>query len=235
MKLQPLLLLHGALGSKAQLAGIKKELDPHYEVHSMDFEGHGDKPSDRDFRMEHFTENVVSFLDEHNLGSVSIFGYSMGGYVALNLARQDPDRVKRIVTYGTKFDWRPETAAKEVKMLDPDLIQAKVPHFAAHLDTVHQGTNWKDVLSKTAKMMLALGENPPLTPSTLSKIDQPVLIGIGSEDNMVSLGESENTAATLKNGELKVLDRYKHPIEKNDPAILTNMISSFILESDENG
>ena len=47
-------------------------------------------------------------------------GHSMGGYVALKLALKRPELVDRIITLGTKFNWTPEVAAKEVKMLNPD-------------------------------------------------------------------------------------------------------------------
>ena len=42
-----------------------------------------------------------------------IFGYSMGGYVALHAARRHPERIGSIMTLGTKFAWDTPTAEKE--------------------------------------------------------------------------------------------------------------------------
>ena len=54
----------------------------------------------------------------------------MGGYVALQLANKHPKYVQKIITLGTKFAWDKETAAKEVKMLNPEKIEEKIPAFA---------------------------------------------------------------------------------------------------------
>jgi len=228
MKSKNLLLLHGALGSKDQLAALEKELKTNYSVHLINFEGHGDIATSNDFSIELFTKNVITYLQDHKIESTHIFGYSMGGYVALNLAIQHPERVESIVTFGTKFNWNAATATKEVKMLDPKLIEERVPKFAEHLNRVHQISDWKHVLSKTAKMMIDLGNKPTLTDKELSKINHPVLISIGDQDNMVTIDESMNTATYLKNGDIHILEGFKHPIEKNDLVVLAKNIHHFI-------
>ena len=228
MPSNPLIMLHGALGSQAQLAALKKQLASQYEVYSLDFEGHGDNRSNGKFSMDVFAQNVISFMGEKDLSKTHIFGYSMGGYVALQLALLRPDLVDKVVTYGTKFDWQPETAAREVKMLNPEVIQEKVPKFAAHLEAVHGAENWKAVLKKTADMMIGLGNKPPLNADTLTQIHQQVLIGIGTNDNMVSVAESETTVASLKNGTLLPLEGFVHPIERNDSVVLAKVIDTYL-------
>ncbi len=224
----PILLLHGALGSKDQLAAIQQKLAITYTVYTLNFEGHGGRPSQREFSINHFTQNVVDFLTEHGLTNLPIFGYSMGGYVALNLAIQQPNLVDSIITFGTKFKWNPESAAKEVSMLNPKVIEEKVPQFAAHLKKIHQEDQWKAVLEKTATMMLALGEKPLLNVSTLAIIKPKVCIGIGSKDRMVSIEESQETVKHLPDGTLQLLEGCKHPIEQNDPKIITDFIKKFL-------
>lgn len=228
MKSKNLLLLHGALGSKEQLSALKQELETRYNVYSLNFEGHGKENSSEDFSIELFTKNVIDFLQKNNISHTHIFGYSMGGYIALYLSLKHPELVETIVTFGTKFNWNPATASKEVKMLNPDSIEEKVPQFAEQLKRVHQGSNWKEVLSKTASMMISLGNNPPLTKDKLSKIHHYVCIGIGDQDTMVSIDESMNTATQLKNGDIHILKEFKHPIEKNDISVLANNIHHFI-------
>jgi pimeloyl-ACP methyl ester carboxylesterase len=51
----------------------------------------------------------------------------MGGYVALKTAVLHPGRIEAIVTLGTKFHWDPENASNEVRMLNPEKIEEKVP------------------------------------------------------------------------------------------------------------
>ena len=123
-----LLLLHGALGDKRQLVPIKDYLSSVYDVHSLNFSGHGGESMPALFSIELFTENLMEYLEEYNLKNVKIFGYSMGGYVALNVARFT-QRIGCIITYGTKFHWTPDSAQHEIKKLDPEKIRQKVPVF----------------------------------------------------------------------------------------------------------
>ncbi|QTN39777.1 alpha/beta hydrolase [Cryomorphaceae bacterium] len=224
-----LLLLHGALGSEQQLTALRREMESSFNVHSLNFEGHGGSPSGRPFSMEGFVENVLAYLDANDLKSANIFGYSMGGYVALQLARSHPERVEKIVTYGTKLDWSPEASAKEVRMLNPDVIEEKVPKFAAHLKATHHPDHWRDVLAKTADMMLDLGQRPRLTNSTFAEVSCPVLVCIGSEDQMVTLAESQNAAEHLSQGTLLELNGYVHPIERVDSKALSKEVQAFLI------
>ncbi len=223
-----LLLLHGALGSAEQLRGLKQDLGSKYEVYSLNFSGHGGRQNEKPFSINAFTGDVLEFMDSMKLNRTDIFGYSMGGYVALNLALMHPERVGKIVTYGTKFDWTPDSAANEVKMLDPEKIESKVPQFADYLKKIHAPLNWKAVLSNTAEMMIGLGNNPNLNPESLRAIKNPVLIGLGEKDNMVSRGESQKAHESLANGKLRLLEGFVHPIEKNDLKVLAGCIDEFL-------
>lgn len=83
-----LLLLHGAIGSKSQFDSIKVELGNDFNVFTFNFPGHGGEViPDGGFSIEMFAETVVDFLDSNSLDKVSIFGYSMGGYVGMYLAK----------------------------------------------------------------------------------------------------------------------------------------------------
>lgn len=223
----PLILLHGALGSKDQLEPLRLLFnDP--KALSMNFSGHGGLPlAQAEYDILRFVDDVIALMDEQGMKKVNIFGYSMGGYVALKLAQLHPGRVNRIFTLGTKFDWTPESAAREVRQLDPQKIAEKVPQFARALELRHTPEDWKAVLSKTAKMMLELGNGAAMTEIDFQSIKHPVAIGIGTADLMVSLQESKTVAGALPNGRLEVFEGFKHPIEQVDVGHLFQRISAF--------
>ncbi len=228
MEKQNIILLHGALGSRDQLKPLKNLLSTQFNVYDLNFEGHGDKPSDQNFSIELFSNNLHELLQKLNIKKTHLFGYSMGGYVALHFTLNHPNYVKSIMTLGTKFDWTKETAAKEVKMLDPVKIEEKVPAFAQYQKNLHTAQSWKSVMKKTAKMMIALGNGNRLKEKDLTRINQHVIIGIGESDNMVSLEESKHAANTLAKGELKILSGCKHPIEKVNLEELSNILFALI-------
>ena len=209
-----LILLHATLGCKKQLLFLKEKLEKRYKIHFLDFDGHGEKSNfENEFAIDLFTENVIDFIRQNNLEKVTIFGYSMGGYVALNLALKHPQHIMKITTYGTKLDWKVEFASKEVKNLNPVKIKEKVPVFADYLESLH-GKNWTEVLRKTAKMMLNLGNGTALSVEDFSKISTPTKVLIGENDFMVSVEESKLVSEQLINGELSIIKNSNHTPDK---------------------
>ena len=200
-----------------------------WRVHQLDFEGHGKAAQrGRPFRMQHFAENVGELLDRLTLRQAMLFGYSMGGYVGLHLALEHPDRVSRVATLGTKFRWDTAYAAREVTRLDPAVIRAKVPAFAATLEERHAGAGgWEGVLAATAELLKHLGEHPLLTETSLPAITAPVRIVVGDRDNTVSAEESAATANLLPSGSTRVLPNTPHPIEQVDIGELASVLVEF--------
>lgn len=218
-------LLHGALGAKAQLDPLKSALESSgRNVHSVNFSGHAQVPfSSHGFGIETFARDVVNYLDLHELDTVDIFGYSMGGYVAIWLARFEPQRVGTVVTLGTKFDWDPLSAEKEIAKMNADKIVEKVPAFARILEQRH-GSDWRELLARTAAMMKDLGDKPLLTESGFQSIDQKITIALGDRDDMADRSYSEKVASILAHGRFMLLNNTPHPIEKCDLQTLVKLI-----------
>lgn len=226
-----LILLHGALGSAARFNELIPLLETHFNVITFHFEGHGGRPANGPYSIARFTENVLEAMAARSLEKAAIFGYSMGGYVALNLALHHPGKVEKIITLGTKFNWTKETADRETRMLQPEKMKEKIPAFVAHLKAAHQPLPWKEVVTKTAGMMRDLGNGACLKTKDLQNIPHPVLISIGEQDTMVTLEESEAAALALPHGALHIFGGFPHPLEKTDHQALADLIIKFISKS----
>lgn len=224
-----LLFLHGAIGAGDQLVELSQMFAKQHTIHMLDFSGHGKNAiNDAPFSISLFAEEVINYINSKNIDKVSIFGYSMGGYVAMYLAQDFPGRVDKIITLATKFHWDAATAAKEIKMLDADKIAQKVPQFADALDKRHSGIGWKTVLSKTADMMIAMGNNAPLAIEDYAHIPNLVLIMLGDRDKMVSIDETIDVYKALPNAQLCIIPNTAHPIEQLDVAAVASIASRFL-------
>jgi pimeloyl-ACP methyl ester carboxylesterase len=151
----------------------------------------------------------------------------MGGYVALKLATEHPQALGKIMTLATKFYWDPETAAREIKMLNPEKIEEKLPAFAQVLEARHQSIGWKKVLAKTAEMMIAMGNTNPLQKPDFEKISNPVRISIGDRDQMVTLEETIHVFRQIQNASFQIFPETPHPIEKMDLNQLVTALCQF--------
>ncbi len=253
----PLLFLHGALGTRAQLAPLARSLQAALAhasrtVQLPEFAGHGTTPladvsphapaggvepprreppdaSGWRLRIESLGEQLVRQLDTQEIATARLLGYSMGGYVALWLARHHPARVERVMTLGTKLVWHPEQAAREAAMLDAAAMQAKVPAFAERLAAAHPALGWEALVAATAEMMTWMGEHAPLTEADFRAIPHPVRVLVGDRDTTVSVEESAQVRRWLPNAELEVLPRTPHPFERVPLERLALSVREFLL------
>jgi pimeloyl-ACP methyl ester carboxylesterase len=221
----PIVLLHGALGAAPTLAPLATVLADAglADVHACELPGHGATPlaDDAAFAIAPFAAHVRAWMDARGLARAALFGYSMGGYVALHLAAAHPERVAAVCTLGTKLAWTPDVAAREASRLDPATLRAKVPRFADALAARHAGAGgWEAVCARTAALLRALGDAPPLTPDVLAAIAVPARLMLGDRDTTVTLDETAAAMRALPQGELAVLPRTPHPLEQADPARL---------------
>ncbi len=196
-------------------------------MHVLNFEGHGGLaiPAGA-FSLEMFRHSVLNYMNENNIDSANIFGYSMGGYVAISLAGEYSERVTGIMTLATKFDWNKITAESERKMLDPTTLLNKVPKFAETLKQRHAPQNWENVVLKTGEFISSLGTYP-LLEDDFRKVKCKVRIMVGDHDKMVSVTESQDTYRRFNSGSLVVLPDTSHPFEAVDEKRLMYEIQSF--------
>lgn len=223
-----IILLHGAIGAKDQLEALSGELiQQGFKVYMLNFSGHGQVPFQKKFGIEQFASELELFIKENHLEKSAVFGYSMGGYVALYLARHQPALLGNIITLGTKFEWSPEIAKKETGMLDSKTIIQKVPKFADTLKSRH-GEDWESLLHMTSEMMMTLGNKNCLSPEDIAAIENKVLVGLADKDTMVSLGETVDVYKQLKNASMYMLPGAKHAVETVNAGLLAKIIAEFI-------
>lgn len=223
-----MLLLHGALGSQSQFAPVIEKLNDHFSIYTYDLEGHGGKLIPANFSIASFEKELIQFIDEHDLDHIPVFGYSMGGYIALSASKNHPGRISQIMTLGTMLKWSPEIAANETKMLDPDIIEAKIPKFAQQLHERHSPQDWKMVMKKIAEMMIEMGDGAAMKNDDFSQIDIPVLVGLGSNDQMVTLDHTLEMVDLMPGATFIAFEGWKHPIESVNVQELANVLIRFL-------
>jgi pimeloyl-ACP methyl ester carboxylesterase len=229
-----LFLLPGALGVSTHYHRLAGQLQSHYHIHTPDYSGHGGTPiSENAFTIEGCAREISKWIDDycHDDAPVYVCGHSLGGYAALLACLRGENRIKAVMTVGTKFHWNPEFAQGEVKMLNPEFLLAKAPDFAADLQARHaahdDADRWKLLLTMTADMMMDLGSNPPFNGETLSKINIPVKICVGDKDRMVTIDESTAAWKAIPGAQFCVLPATPHQVERVSAERLTFEIRSF--------
>ena len=94
-------ILHGFTGDRDTMRPLADGLGPAHEVLLVDLVGHGrsDAPTGLEpYRMTSVVDQVLSLLSDRSPGSTHVLGYSMGGRVALSMARRAPWFFASVIT-----------------------------------------------------------------------------------------------------------------------------------------
>ncbi len=226
--MESMLLLHGAIGCSKQLKPLEESLKDRYDIHAVNFTGHAGTPiPPGKFTIELFAKQVLAYMKEHHIKKTHIFGYSLGGYVGIYLAKHYPRKIIKLVTLATKFYWDEKVAAKEIPQLNAALIESKMPGFAKELQKRHAPQDWKTVLDKTKELLLELGRNNALHLTDYTTMNTPCLLLLGDRDKMTTLEETVQVFHHLPNAQWAVLPDTPHPIEKVDVETLRFLIGKF--------
>jgi pimeloyl-ACP methyl ester carboxylesterase len=107
---EPLIVLHGLLGSHQNLLPASRKFAEHFQVFALDQRNHGHSPHHDQMSYELMADDVVRFMDAHQLAAAHVLGHSMGGKTAMHLALHHPARVNKLVVadmspraYGPRF------------------------------------------------------------------------------------------------------------------------------------
>jgi pimeloyl-ACP methyl ester carboxylesterase len=101
---EPLLLLHGGLGSIGMFEPVLPALAEGREVIAVDLHGHGRTAlGDRPIRIPEIGDDMAEVLHRLGYDQVDVLGYSFGGGVAFRLAVQHPERVRRLAIVSAGF------------------------------------------------------------------------------------------------------------------------------------
>jgi pimeloyl-ACP methyl ester carboxylesterase len=193
---------------------------------AIDLSGHGSSTVPEDgITFEHFIEDIERAFAEQGWEQADLFGYSMGGYAAMLFAARHPERVRSVITLGTKYLWTPEGLQKELRMLDPDAVLAKVPAFAQRLIDVHGEGKWRALVAAIAASMTDLARAPLLTKEVVDRITCRVLCCVGEEDTTAVPHDTRVFASGLRYASVVVLKGARHPFESVDMDLLERALS----------
>lgn len=89
----PLILMHGLLGSSDNLLSPAKILSTEYSVYLIDLRNHGRSPHHPEMNYTVMSDDLLNFMDDLDIEKAHIFGHSMGGKVAMHFALEHEERL----------------------------------------------------------------------------------------------------------------------------------------------
>ncbi|MCC3649417.1 alpha/beta fold hydrolase [Cytobacillus firmus] len=239
---EPLVLLHGFCGSKDYWARVIPILAENFRVIAMDLPGHeGSGLPEGEPSIEKMAEVIKGAMDELGLEKVSLFGHSLGGYVALAFAEAYEEKLKSFsLIHSTASPdseegkkGRDVAAGKIDKEGIESFIEGLVPKLFApgekHPDQIQMA---KEIGYRTraegAKAALKAMKQRSGRSHVLKNTKLPVLIVAGEQDQIVP--PEKSFAVKGSNINQVTIDNAGHMSMYEAPEELAEAIRGFLKE-----
>lgn len=92
-----LIILHGLFGSLDNWHTLATALGNTFSVWAVDQRNHGKSPHHHDFNYDIMADDLLYFMEQHQIDSANIIGHSMGGKTAMQFALKHPEKVHKLV------------------------------------------------------------------------------------------------------------------------------------------
>ncbi|MGC8549766.1 MAG: alpha/beta fold hydrolase [Acidobacteriaceae bacterium] len=218
----PVVLVHGLGGYAEQWADLMVQLvKAHRRVYAMDLLGYGKsaRPMDASYSVPEEAGIVKGFLKAKGIGHYDLVGWSMGGWVATQVALDDgqPGHVRKLVlmdSAGLRYTpaWNtdlfvPDTPAK-LKALD-NLLFVKPPVLPGFVRraVIREALREGWVVQRSMSSMLT---GLDLEDGRLGQLQMPVLIVWGSDDRIIPLSVGERMHEEIPQSEMDVFEGCGH-------------------------
>ena len=225
-----MVLIHGAGGNLAFWPPQVRRL-PGALVYALDLPGHGQSTGLSFDEIDEYAAAVLAFLDAENLPPVLLAGHSMGGAVALTVARRVPARVAALgliatgarlpvsqkLLAGLATDYGATTARLATWSLGPTVDDKTRAAYERHLTRVKPRALIDD-FTACAAFDARLD---------LAALTMPALVLCGAQDRMTPPALSQELATQLPQASLHTLAETGHMIPVERPQRLAELLGEF--------
>jgi len=236
----PLVLVHGYLGGSGMWAAQMDRFSSFRDVICPDLAGFGDSADQTapDSIGGH-ARDVLALLDQLEVDRFDLLGHSMGGMVVQEMTRIAPDRVGKLVLYGTGpqgvLPGRFETIAQSRARLVQDGIAATARRIAAtwflHGEQA-DGFALCEALGQQASLQAALASLQAWENwdgrANLAAIKSPSLVIWGSHDRSYGWSQPEALWRGIAGADLAVVPGCAHNVHLEKPLIFNALLADFL-------
>ena len=180
---EPVLLLHGGLGSIDMFAPVLPAFAKARTVIAVDLQGHGRSSlGDRPIRVQDMADDMAEILDQLEYDTVDVVGYSLGGGVALHLAARHPERVRRLVIISTGYSqdgFHPEMLPQQAQVSGAmaDMMN-ETPMYKSYIAVAPRPQDFPELLDRVGDFM----RTPFDFEEDVKKIEAQTLLVFGDAD-----------------------------------------------------
>ena len=210
----PLILLHGNGEDCAYFARQMDSFSEHFHVIALDTRGHGQTPrGEAPFTIRKFAEDLLAFMDHHNIEKAHLLGFSDGGNIAMVFALAHPERVDKLILNGANLD----ASGVKRKIQIPIEIGYRIAKLFAKKSPKAK---------KNAEMLELMVNDPNVKSEELSRIQNQTLV-IAGDNDMIKNKHTRLIAKSIPHAELCIIQG-DHFIANKNPEAFNEAVLRFL-------
>ena len=211
---EPLILLHGNGENCGYFQGQIDVFAERYHVYAIDTRGHGQTPrGERPFTIRQFADDLLGFMDEHQIAKAHLLGFSDGGNIAMIFAMRHPDRVIRLILNGANLN---PGGVKRATQIPIEIGYRIAKRFAGKNDSARLN----------AEMLGLMVNDPNVSPEELSAVQARTLVIAGTRD-MIRKSHTRLIADSIPSADL-VFIKGNHFIANRHPDAFNRAVLAFL-------
>jgi pimeloyl-ACP methyl ester carboxylesterase len=180
---EPLLLLHGGLGTTDMFRPLLPMLSEGRELIAVDLHGHGRTPlGSRKINLIDIGDDLAVLLRELGRRQVDVLGYSFGGSAGLRLAVQHPELVRRLVIVSAGFSrngFYPEMLAQQAQVGSGMAeMMRETPMYQSYAAVAPDPGEFPVLLDRMGELM----KTPFDWSDDVERLSMPVMLVFGDSD-----------------------------------------------------
>ncbi|HUJ36417.1 MAG TPA: alpha/beta hydrolase [Hyphomicrobium sp.] len=220
---EPVLLLHGGMGSSNYWAYQIGSLARTHAVTVMDTRGHGRSPvTSSAFGYELFADDVVALMDYLRLPKASLVGWSDGAVTGLLTAMHRPDRVARLFTFGANFS---DDGAKAGGGRTSVFVAYSSRCRAEYRTLSPEPDKWPELI---AGLRATWHSEVHITKRKLATLKCPTTMCVGQYDEIIKWERAQDMAGAIPGGRFVLLPGVSHFGMLQNPELFNRALEEFL-------
>lgn len=239
-----LLIFHGLFGQSDNFATLSKQFAEFYTVHAIDLRNHGRSFHSDDMSFEAMSDDILNYLNHHQIETCYLLGHSLGGRSVIEFAYKHPEKIEKLIVADMAPKAYPPHHQGIIKALNSvdfdkvekrsdveDVLKNYIPDMGTRqflLKNVYHADNKKYAFRFNLKTLTESYNEMVGGNLTDGIFEKPTLFLRGEKSDYIMDADFELIRKHFPNAEIKTIPNSGHWVHAENPKSFFEQVVDFL-------